>query len=96
MIFLVLSVKMIFLFLGNMILFFRRKKKDELSQKIHGHIFSVYMYECYKYITLLPKKAKKAKIIFSRRNILKGDISGIAEKDDIHPRKCGISVEMRF
>ena len=46
--------------------------------------------------TLLPKKAKKAKIIFSRRNILKGDISGIAEKDDIHLRKCGISVEMRF
>ena len=33
MIFLVLSVKMIFLFLENMILFFRHKRKDDLSQK---------------------------------------------------------------
>ena len=40
------------------------------------------MYKCYKYdITLLPKKAK---IIFSQRNTLKGDISGIIEKVDIH------------
>ena len=31
--FLVLSRKMIFLFLENMILFFRRKMKDDLSQK---------------------------------------------------------------
>ena len=41
------------------------------------------MYKCYKYdITLLPKKAK---IIFSRKNPLKGGISGITEKDDIIP-----------
>ena len=40
--------------------FFRRKIKDDLSQKVHGNmIFSVYMYKCYKYdITLLPKKSK--------------------------------------
>ena len=45
-------------------------------------IFSLYMYKCYKYdITLLPKKAK---IIFSQKNTLKGDISGITKKDDIH------------
>ena len=29
-------------FFENMILFFRRKMKDVLSQKIHGNIFSVY------------------------------------------------------
>ena len=41
-------------------------------------IFSVYMYKCYKYnITHLPKKAK---IIFSRKNSLRRDISGINEK----------------
>ena len=45
--------------------FFRRKMKNDLSQKTHGNmIFSVYMCKCYKYdITLLSKKAK---IIFSR------------------------------
>ena len=37
MIFLV-SRRMILLFPGNMILFFRRKKKDDLSQKIPGNI----------------------------------------------------------
>ena len=57
-------------------------------------MFSVYMYKCYKYdITLLPKKAK---IIFSRKNKLKGDISDITVKDDIHPRKYGISVEIPY
>ena len=52
-------------------LFFERKTKDDLSQEIHGNIFSVYMYECYKYdIILLPKNSKT---IFSRENTLKGD-----------------------
>ena len=37
----VLSGKIIFLFPENMTLFFRRKMKDDLSQKIHGNmIFS--------------------------------------------------------
>ena len=40
MIFLTLLGKMIFLFPENMILCFRRKMKDDLSQKIHGNIFS--------------------------------------------------------
>ena len=40
MIFLVLSGKMIFVFPENMILPLRRKIKDNLSQKIHGNIFS--------------------------------------------------------
>ena len=34
---------------------------------------------------------KKAKTIFSRKYILKGDISGFIKKDDIHLRKYGIS-----
>ena len=38
MIFLVLSGKTIFLFPKNMILFFRHKRKDDLSQKIPGNI----------------------------------------------------------
>ena len=57
----VLSEKMIFLFHENMILFFRWKMKDDLSQEIHGNmIFSVYMYKCYKYdITLVQKKNQR-------------------------------------
>ena len=52
------------------------------------------MYKCYKYnITLLPNKAK---LIFSQNNTLKGDISGITVKDDIHPRKYGISVDITY
>ena len=43
MIFLTLSEKMIFLFPENMISFFRRKMKDDLSKRIKGKmIFSVY------------------------------------------------------
>ena len=43
MIFLVLSAKMVFLFPENMILIFRQKIKDNLSQKIHRNmVFSVY------------------------------------------------------
>ena len=72
MIFLVLSGKMIFLFPENMILFFRQKMKDDLSQEIHGNmIFSVYMCKCYTYgITFLQTKLG---MIFSRKNTLKGD-----------------------
>ena len=50
------------------------------------------MYKCYKYDIALPPK--RAKIIFSRKNTFKGDISGITEKHDIHPRKYVISVEI--
>ena len=39
-IFLVLSGKMIFILPDNMILPFRRKMNDDLSQKIRGNIFS--------------------------------------------------------
>ena len=35
-------------------------------------------------------------MIFSRKNTLKDDISGITEKDDIHPRKYGISSDRKI
>ena len=79
MIFFVISEKVAFLFFPKISsFFFKRKMKDDLSQKIHGNmIFSVYMYKCYKYdITTLPKKAK---IIFSRKNKVIGEISDITE-----------------
>ena len=62
MIFLILSGKMIFCFTRKYdIFFFRRKMKDDYSQEIHGMIFSVYMYKCYKYdITLLPKNERRS------------------------------------
>ena len=42
------------------------------------------------------RSAEKSKMILSRKNTLKGDTSGITEKDDIHPRKYGISVEIPY
>ena len=52
--------------------FIGRKMKNDLSQETHGNmIFSVYMYKCYKYdVTLLQKRSK---MIFFRKNTLKGD-----------------------
>ena len=61
--------------------------KDVLSQKVPGNvIFSIYLV---KMVILFPANMilKKAKMIFSRKSVLKDDISGIIEKDDIHPRK---------
>ena len=37
---------------------------------------------------------KKNKDALVRKNTLKGDIPSTTEKDDIHPRKYGISVEI--
>ena len=61
-----------YFFSRKFIFFLGRKMKDDLSQEIHGHmIFSIYIYKCYKYdITLLPKASK---MIFSRKNSVKGD-----------------------
>ena len=52
------------------------------------------MYKCYKYD--FTPLSKKAKITFSRKNTLQGDISGNTEKDDIHLRKYGVSVEILY
>ena len=72
-----------------MILFFTRKMKDDLSQKIRGNmIISVYSV---KMVFLFPINMtllffQKVKMIFSRKNALKDDISSVTEKGDIHPR----------
>ena len=42
------------------------------------------------------RSAEKTKMILPRKNTLKGVTSGITEKDDIHPRKYGISVEILY
>ena len=39
------------------------------------------------------RSAEKTKMILPRKNTLKGDTSDITEKDDIHPREYGVSVE---
>ena len=54
-------------------------------------IFSVYMSRCYKYDIAL--QAIKTKMPLPRKNTPEGDISSITKKDDIHPRKYGISAE---
>ena len=38
----------------------------------------------------------KAKMIFSRKNTLKDDISSIIEKDNIHPKKYGMSFDRKI
>ena len=140
-------------FSRNMILFFRCKKKDDLSQKKyleiwcffqmfwkeglskkfapeHGIFCNIWKYgiSFFREIWYLFLSGKWKKMIFikkymeiwyflyicinvrnvalpfwqkkttpsSRKYTLKGDISGIAEKDNIHPRKCGISVEISY
>ena len=69
--------------------------KNRLSQKLHGNkIFSVHIYKRYKYdVTLLSKKQN---LIFSQKYTPQGDISCITEKDHIHPRKYGISIEIQY
>ena len=69
MIFLVLSGNMMFLFPENIILFFRRKMKDDLSQEIHGILI---------FFSNTPKKWS-----FQKKIMLKYDLSCIIRKDDI-------------
>ena len=55
-------------------------------------VFSVNMRRRYKH-DIAPPPGKKTKMPLLRKNTSKGDISGIAKKDDIHPRKYSISAE---
>ena len=49
-----------------------------------------------KTVFLFPTKMiKKPKTIFSRKMHFRDDISGIIEKDDIYPRKYGISSDRK-
>ena len=89
MIFFVISGKMLFLFS-------RKYDISSLDGKWKMTFLKTYMeiwyflslYKCCKYDNTLL--SKKAKIIFYRKNVIKGDISGITKYDDIHPRKYGI------
>ena len=79
--------------------FYRRKMKDDISQKIHGNMmFSVCWKSSYFFFLQIWNypSVKKTKIIFSRKNTHKDDISGITEKDDIHPRKDDIGILCTF
>ena len=71
MIFLVLSGKIVF-FPENMIFFPWAESEGDLSQEIHGNIFSGYMCGCYKR-GATPLSQKKSKMVLSRKNTPKGD-----------------------
>ena len=69
-------------------------KEDDLYQKTCGNmVLSVYRRRQYKHGTALLKKKK---IPLSQKNTPRGDISGITEKDDIHPGKYGISAQIPY
>ena len=87
-----------FFSLENTIVFFRRKMKNDFSQRIHGNmIFSVYSKKMYFFFlqTLYYSSIKKAKLIFSWKKALKDKTYDIIEKHDIHSRKHGISSDRR-
>ena len=70
-------------------IFFGQKIKDGFYQKMRGNmVFSVlYMRRRYKHDIARPPAGRETKMPLTRKNSPKGDISGITEKDDIHPRK---------
>ena len=81
MIFLILSGKMIFLFPESKTLPFTTKMKGKLFEKIHGNmICSVYLV---KMVFLFPK------------NMILDSIKKL-KKDNIHPRKHGISSDRKI
>ena len=79
------------------ILFFRWKWKDDLSKKKNKKNMEIWYFCVYvKMLQISYYPSTKKKLIFPRKNTLKSDISGITKKDDIHPRKYGISVEIPY
>ena len=69
-------------------------KEEDFYQKTRGNmVFSVNMRRRYKHDIAPPAPGKKTKMPLPRKNTSKGDISGIAKKDDFHPRKYIISPE---
>ena len=67
--------------------------KDGIYQKTHGKmIFSVHMGRCYRCdVTLLTKKQRYP---CPRKIHARVTSSASPKKNDIHPRKCGISAEI--
>ena len=53
-----------------------------------------FLYICVDVTSTTLPSWQKNKDALAPKNTLKGDISGITEKDDIHPRKYGISAEI--
>ena len=83
-----------------MILFYRRKKKGDISQIIHGNmVFSAYLV---KVVFLFPTNmispfCQKTKNDLLLKNTLKNDsISIFIAKNDIHPKKHGISSDRKI
>ena len=74
---------------------FRRKMKEDGLYEKHVNIW-YFLYVCINVTNMILPCCQKAKIILFRKNTPKGDISGIVEKDDIHPRKYGISVKTPY
>ena len=86
---------MIFLFPKYMILFFRQKLKDHLSQKNkwkYGN-FCIFGKDG---ISFSYKYCQKSKHDIILKNTFKYHISSITEKDDSHPRKYGISSDRKI
>ena len=84
-----------FLFPKYIYFFYERKIKDDLSQK------NTWKYDVFcmlvKVVFLFPTNMKlpfcqKSKDDLFPKNTRKDDISGITEKDDIHPRKDDIGI----
>ena len=95
MIFLLSSGKMALLFPENMIFFYGRKMKDDLSLKIHGDMMfsvcSVKMVFLFPTNVKLPLCQNSKDDLFSK-NTPKDGISGITEKDDIYPINDDIGI----
>ena len=73
--------------------------KDDLSQKLHGNMMlsvcSIKMVFLFHTNMKLPFCQKSKDDLFLK-NTTKDDISGITEKDFIHPRKDDISILCTF
>ena len=97
--FFVISRKMVFLFSRKYYIFsFGGKWKKMIFIKKRVEIWH-FLYICVgvfrgKGIFAFLPSWQKRKDTLAPKNTLKGDISGITEKDDIHPRKYGISAEI--
>ena len=82
-----------------MILFFRQKMKDDLSQKIRENmifsLFSVKMIFVFPTNIILHFCQKSKDVLFRKKKTVKSYIPGIIEKDDIHPRKYSISFDRK-
>ena len=97
-IFFVISGKMVFIFPENMIFFLwaENERRWFLSKKCVEIWYFLYIWEGVTSTTFPsppPPPGHKTKMPFPRKNTPKGDISGITEIDDIHPRKYSISAE---